>query len=145
LGAGHDDTGSPTADGNGERENPAQTAEAEARTMADLAATTSHRACGSPITLEAVRAEALFASTLQSSQSPVPDQVRHDVAETLRRLGTGGCAAWLAGEFGDHPEAAVARMAWALATIRSVYPTDPPASAASAGPSPASRPLATAS
>ena len=26
------------------------------------------------------------------------------------------------GEFGDHPDAAVARMRWALATINAVYP-----------------------
>jgi len=54
-------------------------------------------------TFEAVRAEALFVSTLQ-------------------RLGVRGCAARVAGEFGDHPDTAVARMGWALATINTVYP-----------------------
>jgi hypothetical protein len=44
---------------------------------------------------------------------------------TVRRLGIGGCAAEVAGEFGDHPDTAAARMTWALATIRTVYP--PPA------------------
>jgi hypothetical protein len=28
----------------------------------------------------------------------------------------------VAGEFGDHPDTAVARMSWALATIQTVYP-----------------------
>ena len=71
---------------------------------------------------EAVRAEALFASTLQSSEMPSAEQVRGTVAATLRRLGMRGCAAQVAGEFGDHPETAVARMTWALATVRAAYP-----------------------
>jgi len=74
-------------------------------------------------TFEAIRAEALFASTLQSSESPSRGQVRRAVAATLRRLGIRGCAAQQAGEFGEHPETAVARMKWALAVIRAVYPT----------------------
>jgi hypothetical protein len=78
-----------------------------------------------PSTFEAVRAAALFASTLQSSESPSATQVRHAVATTLRRLGSGECAARTASEFGDHPDTAVARMTWALATIRTVYPAQP--------------------
>jgi hypothetical protein len=74
-------------------------------------------------TFEATRADALFASHLQRSQQPGPDAVRHAVATTLRRLGTGGCAAAVAAEFGDHPETAVSRMSWALATVHTVYPT----------------------
>ena len=73
-------------------------------------------------TFEAVRAEALFLSVLQPSGAPSPDQVRRAVATTLRRLGVRGCAAQVAGEFGDHPDTAVARMSWALATISTVYP-----------------------
>ena len=92
-----------------------------------------------PSTFEAVRAEALFVSTLQSSQSPSPDQVRRAVATTLRRLGSRGCAAQTAGEFGDHPDTAVARMTWALATIRTLYPTP------STTPTHTLRPLALAS
>jgi hypothetical protein len=72
---------------------------------------------GGPGTVEAVQAEALFASALQPSASPTPDQVRHAVATTLRRLGARACTARMAGEFGDHPDTAVARMSWALATI----------------------------
>src|SRR2546430_3756029 len=69
-------------------------------------------------TVEAIRAEALFVSSLL----PADDQVRATVATTLRRFGIRGCAALVAGEFGDHPETAVDRMAWALAPIRSAYP-----------------------
>ncbi len=92
-----------------------------------------------PGTFEAVRAEALFVSTLQPSGSPSPDQVRRAVATTLQRLGVRGCAARMAGEFGDHPDTAVARMSWALATIKAVYP------AASMTPTPGLRSLAFAS
>jgi len=90
-------------------------------------------------TLETIRAEALFASTLQPSESPSPDQVRRAVATTLHRLGIRGCAAQLACEFGDHPYTAAARMTWALATIHTVYPTPSPM------PTPGLRPPALAS
>ena len=75
-----------------------------------------------PRRFDAVRAEALFMSTLQPSESPSPSQVRRAVATTLRRLGVRGCAAQAAGEFGDHPDAAAARMKWALMTIHLIYP-----------------------
>jgi hypothetical protein len=75
-----------------------------------------------PSTFEVVRAEALFASSLQSSEMPAPERVRSTVVATLRRLGIQGCAAQVAGEFGDHPDTAVARMTWALATVRTSYP-----------------------
>ncbi len=78
-----------------------------------------------PKSFEAVRAEALFASTLQRSDLPGADEVRRAVATTLRRFGVRGCAVEVAGEFGDHPETAVARMRWALDTVRAVYPTRP--------------------
>ena len=71
---------------------------------------------------EAVRAEALFVSTLQCSEAPAAPQVRDAVARTLRRLGIRGCAAEVAGEFGDHPDCAVERMAWAIAMVRATYP-----------------------
>jgi hypothetical protein len=71
--------------------------------------------------LESVLAEALFASTLQSSQRPADEEVRAAVRGTLQRLGIGGCAGQVAGEFGDHPETAVARMCWALAAIGRAY------------------------
>jgi hypothetical protein len=91
--------------------------------MAEMLATkTSLPWCEGPGTFEAVRAEALFASTLQPSESSSPGQISRAVAVTLQRLGVRGCAARVAGEFGDHPDTAVARMSWALATIRAVYP-----------------------
>ena len=94
--------------------------------MAEILATkTSLAAYEMPGTFEAVRAEALFVSTLQPSGSPSPDQIRRAVATTLRRLGVRGCAARVAGEFGDHPDIAVARMGWALAMINTVYPAPP--------------------
>ncbi len=85
-----------------------------------------------------LRAEALFASTLQPSESPSPTQVRGAVATTLRRLGIRGCAGHLAGEYGDHPDTAAARMTWALAMIRAAYPEP------SAMPAPGPRALALA-
>ena len=75
-----------------------------------------------PNSFEAVRAEALFVSTLQCSDVPAAEQVRRAVATMLRQRGIRGCAAQVAGEFGDHPDTAVSRMRWALATVRSVYP-----------------------
>jgi hypothetical protein len=111
--------------------------------MAEILATKTslagHRRLG---TFEAVRAEALFASALQPSGSPSPDQVRRAVTAAVRRLGVRGCAAQVAGEFGDHPDTALARMSWALTTINTVYPAPsmPPMP-----PNPRSRPLAIAS
>jgi hypothetical protein len=108
--------------------------------MAEILATkTSLAGYEMPGTFEAVRAEALFVSTLQPSGSPSPDQIRRAVAATLQRLGVRGCAAQVAGEFGDHPDTAVARMSWALVTINTVYP------APSMPPIPGLRSLASAS
>jgi hypothetical protein len=91
--------------------------------MAQILATKRpHRRPEMPSTFEAVRAEALFASTMQPAGSASPDQVRRAVATTLRRLGIRGCAATMAAEFGDHPDMAMSRMTWALATIRTAYP-----------------------
>jgi hypothetical protein len=108
--------------------------------MAEILATrTSLPGCETPGRFDAVRAGALFVSALQPSRAPSPDQVRRAVATTLRRLGTRGCATQMAGEFGDHPDTAAARMSWALATVHAAYP------AASKTPAPRLRPLAFAS
>ncbi|MFC5000973.1 hypothetical protein ACFPIJ_24435 [Dactylosporangium cerinum] len=72
-------------------------------------------------TFEAVRAEALFASTLQMSQGAEDADVRAAVTTTLRRMGVQGCVARVATEFGDHPETASMRMNWALRMIRHAY------------------------
>jgi hypothetical protein len=79
--------------------------------------------------IEAVRAEALFVSPVQASEAPAADQVRRAVATTLRLLGVRGCAAHVAGEYGEHPDTAAARMGWALATVRVAYPPFAPADA----------------
>ncbi|GAA2360515.1 hypothetical protein [Dactylosporangium salmoneum] len=72
-------------------------------------------------TFQAVRAEALFASTLQMSQSPLAADVRAAVTNTLRGIGVQGCVACVATEFGDHPECATTRMGWALRMIKDAY------------------------
>ena len=59
----------------------------------------------------------MFVSTLQRSDGPAAEQVRRAVATTLRQRGIRGCAAQVAGEFGDHPETAVTRMRWAIETM----------------------------
>lgn len=71
--------------------------------------------------LDAIRAEALFVSWLQRSQRVAAEEVRDAITMTLRLHGAIGCAEAVAEEFGDHPDTAVARMGWALATVHSVY------------------------
>jgi hypothetical protein len=67
----------------------------------------------SRLDINVVRREALFASLLQRSDRPTPADVRLAIMRTIRGLGTSGCAARVAQEFGDHPEAAAERMRWA--------------------------------
>jgi hypothetical protein len=72
---------------------------------------------------ECARAEALFVTDLQRSDSPTPDQIRTAIRLALRRHGgTQNCAALVAAEFGDHPETAVARMQWVLQAVKNAYP-----------------------
>ncbi len=73
------------------------------------------------LSMPAARAEALFASHLQPSESPDGCQVQRAVAETVRRLGRAGCAGRVAQEFGDHPETALARMRWARALVADAF------------------------
>lgn len=63
-------------------------------------------------------AEAVFASHLQPSEHPGRAAVDDAVHATILRLGTGGVAAAVAVEFGDHPDRAVARMRWARIMAR---------------------------
>jgi hypothetical protein len=49
--------------------------------------------------------------------------VHRAITETIVRFGTDACAALVAGEFGDHPDAAVDRMTWARQTVRASYPS----------------------
>src|ERR1700729_3271077 len=92
-----------------------------------------------PGTLGGGGAGALFLSALQPSGAPVPEQTRRTVTMTLQRLGVRGCAAQVAGEFGDQPDTAAARMSWALAAIGTAFPAAPMPRA------PGPRPLAFAS
>jgi len=73
----------------------------------------------------AVWADAVFVSMLQRSEGPSAGQVRDAVAAALRAYGGRGCAARVAQEFGDHPEAAVARMRWARAVAGEVFASPP--------------------
>jgi hypothetical protein len=68
-------------------------------------------------------AEVLFASTLQASEAPTPSQVRTVIEQSLRTSedDRAACAACVAQEAGDHPDAFVLRMHWALKTVQSVY------------------------
>jgi hypothetical protein len=73
----------------------------------------------------AVWADALFASMLQRSDGPSAGQVRKAVAAAARAYGSRGCAERVAQEFGDHPEAAVARMRWARGVVGEVFAVPP--------------------
>ncbi|WP_432978542.1 hypothetical protein [Dactylosporangium sp. CA-233914] len=74
-----------------------------------------------PQLLEHVRAEALFVSDVQSSDSLDPERIRRAVMISVRRHGPRGCAALVAHEFGEHPDTAVSRMSWVLDAIRRAY------------------------
>jgi hypothetical protein len=67
------------------------------------------------------RCEALFASQLQQSDAPTAQAVVEAIRGAVRRLGVHGCAARMAQEFGDHPEAAVERMRWARQVVGAVF------------------------
>jgi hypothetical protein len=65
-------------------------------------------------------AEALFVSDLQPSERPDRGAVEEAVTAMILRYGSDGCAAGVASEFGDHPEAAVSRMVWVRSSLREV-------------------------
>ncbi|MFB4316348.1 hypothetical protein [Actinomadura sp. 21ATH] len=69
-------------------------------------------------------AQILFASRLQASDHPSPEQVRTAIDERLCACGgdRGPCAAYVAQEAGDHPESYAARMRWALSTVGRAFP-----------------------
>jgi hypothetical protein len=70
-----------------------------------------------PHSIRPVHADALFASTLQSSDEVNVSLVHQAITMSLDTYGGAGCAGRVAQEFGDHPEAAAARMRWARATV----------------------------
>jgi len=71
-------------------------------------------------TVEDLAAEALFVSDLQPSECPSRRVVEQTVTAMILRHGSDGCAAGVAGEFGDHPEAAVRRMSWVRSELCTV-------------------------
>lgn len=91
--------------------------------MVDIQAMRTLPELAVPDTIRTTRAEALFLSTLQPSESPSADRVRRHVAKTLSRLGLAECGAQMADEYGAHPNSSAARMRWALTTIDTVYAT----------------------
>jgi hypothetical protein len=73
--------------------------------------------------LTAARAEALFTSPLSAASRPGRGEVEAAICQAVRSHGgVRGCAAWVATEYGDHPETAPARMRWALHVVHAVYP-----------------------
>jgi hypothetical protein len=66
------------------------------------------------LSIDDVRADALFVSSLQRSDQPSTGQVRLAVAAAMRQFGDRGCIGLVAQEFGEHPDLAAARMRWAL-------------------------------
>lgn len=77
----------------------------------------------SRLSFHAARCEALFASCVQQSENPSPEQVRTAIQYEIRTNGLRGCVARVAHEFGDHPETAAARMCWVNEMVSSVYGT----------------------
>lgn len=86
-----------------------------------LLTVTPHRPRVERPIIVAARAAALFASTLEPSDKPRADRIRLTVQDVLRDKHLRGCRAFVAFEFGAHPETAVPRMAWALAAVRAAF------------------------
>lgn len=70
-----------------------------------------------PSGVRALHADALFASPLQRSDEVNASQIYRAITVSLAAYGGAGCAGRVAQEFGDHPEAAAARMRWARAVM----------------------------
>jgi hypothetical protein len=68
------------------------------------------------------RAEALFASFRDPSEAMTAAEVEAAVREAVKRLRLSGCVCRVAQEFGDHPDTALARMAWARKTVAATWP-----------------------
>ena len=71
---------------------------------------------------------ALFASALQRSDAPTAAMAAEAITATVRRFGIHGCLSRMAQEFGDHPDAAAARMRW-ICQLTAQMPAWPPAPA----------------
>ena len=77
------------------------------------------------LSIDAARADALFASVLQISDAPSAMQVKQAIDAATSALGDLGCAARVAQEFGEHPETAVTRMRWAREEVACVFGASP--------------------
>jgi len=73
------------------------------------------------LSIDAARADALFASVLQRSDEPSVVQVRQAIAVVSGQLGDMGCAARVAQEYGEHPETAASRMRWARTAVACAF------------------------
>jgi hypothetical protein len=73
------------------------------------------------LSLDTVRADALFASALQCSDEPSAAQIRQAIIMITSALGCTGCAARVAQEYGEHPETAAARMRWARTAVAGAF------------------------
>jgi hypothetical protein len=67
------------------------------------------------------RCEALFVSPLQASDALTPEAVTEAINRAIRQLGSRGCAARMAQEFGEHPDLAVLRMRWVQRLVTEVF------------------------
>jgi hypothetical protein len=79
----------------------------------------------SDLSINAVRAGALFASPLQRSDEPSARQVRRAIATAIGVHGVRGCAARVAQAYGEHPETALIPMRWALTAVASAFGGSP--------------------
>jgi hypothetical protein len=66
-------------------------------------------------------AEALFVSLVEPSDEATVEQIRTAVTDAIYLYGVDGCAGLVAYEFGEHPEAAVARMRWASNVVAAAF------------------------
>ncbi|MCM4076150.1 hypothetical protein [Paractinoplanes hotanensis] len=76
--------------------------------------------------LTAARAEALFTSQFATGSRPSFQAVDDAIRIAVRNHhGVRGCAADVAGEYGDHPEIAAPRMRWARRLVEELYAARP--------------------
>ncbi len=77
------------------------------------------------LSIDAARADALFASAVQCSEEPSAVQIRQAIATVSSALGDLGCAARVAQEYGEHPETAASRMRWARTAVAGAFGGSP--------------------
>lgn len=78
--------------------------------------------------LTAARTEALFASDMPTGTLADRAEVQRAIQASVRANGgVRACLAHVGTEYGDHPETAVPRMAWARSIVDDFYPVRGPA------------------